>query len=159
MKGFKLIALVMVILLTFSMTSGVAFAADAPKIKIALLLPGSLNDGGWNANAYQQIERLIPLLRIDARSYYRAVVGMYVYPRFVRRAVCPRCNAVQPPGFVGELHSHTGRKSAAFVARMVRVPLYPVEQADVDGAIGWLDDHWHGGVFVPDELLPLATAA
>jgi hypothetical protein len=42
---------------------------------------------------------------------------------------------------------------------MVRVPLYPVEQADVDGAIGWLDDHWHGGVFLPDELLPLVTAA
>jgi hypothetical protein len=35
----------------------------------------------------------------------------------------------------------------------------PVEQGDVDTAIGWLDDHWRGDVYVPDELLPLVTAA
>jgi hypothetical protein len=52
----------------------------------------------------------------------------------------------KPPSFVGELHQHGNRKSAAFVARMVRVPLYPVE-------------HWRGGVFVPDELLPLVAVA
>ena len=45
-----------------------------------------------------------------------------------------------------------------FVARMVRMPLYPVER-HVDGAIVWLDDHWRGGVFVPDELLPLVAVA
>lgn len=42
---------------------------------------------------------------------------------------------------------------------MVRQPLYPVEQGDVDNAIGWLDDHWRGGVFVPDELMPLVAVA
>jgi hypothetical protein len=42
---------------------------------------------------------------------------------------------------------------------MVRVPLYPVRSHDVDEAIGWLDDHWRGGVFVPDELLPLVAVA
>jgi hypothetical protein len=42
---------------------------------------------------------------------------------------------------------------------MVRVPLYPVEQREIDGAVGWLDEHWRGGVFVPDELLPLVSAA
>ena len=26
------------------------------------------------------------------------------YPRFVRRAVCPRCGVVKPPNLVGELH-------------------------------------------------------
>ena len=113
----------------------------------------------WNAPSYQELERLLPLLSADARPLYRALVGMYVYPRFVRRAVCPRCRAVKAPTLVGELHSHAGRKSTAFVARMVRVPLYPVEQRDVDGAIVWLDEHWRGGVFVPDELLALVTAA
>jgi hypothetical protein len=39
------------------------------------------------------------------------------------------------------------------------VPLYPVEEHEVCGAIGWLDEHWRGGVFVPDELLPLVMAA
>jgi len=42
---------------------------------------------------------------------------------------------------------------------MVRVPLYPLEASEVSGAIGWLDEHWRGGVFVPDELLPLVSAA
>jgi hypothetical protein len=26
-------------------------------------------------------------------------------------------------------------------------------------AIAWLDERWRGGVFVPDELLPLVAAA
>jgi hypothetical protein len=89
----------------------------------------------WNAPSYQELERLLPLLSADARPLYRAVVGMYVYPRFVRRAVCPKCRAVKAPTLVGELHSHSGRKSV------------------------WLDDHWRGGVFVPDELLPLVAVA
>ena len=62
-------------------------------------------------------------------------MATYVYPRFVRRAVCPNCNVVKPPALVGELHHHPYRKSSAFVARMVRVPMYPVEQVDVDGAL------------------------
>jgi hypothetical protein len=113
----------------------------------------------WNHPSYQELERLLPLLGLDARPLYRALVGSYVYPRFVRRAVCPNCGAVKPPNLVGELHRHTGRKSAAFVPRMTRVPLYPVEQHDVDDAIGWLHDHWRGGVFVPDELMPLVAVA
>jgi basic membrane protein A len=58
MKVSKLLAVVLVVLLSLSFTAGSAFAADAPKIKIALLLPGSLNDGGWNANAYQGLMAL-----------------------------------------------------------------------------------------------------
>lgn len=45
------------------------------------------------------------------------------------------------------------------VVRMVRVPLYPVEQGDVDGALVWLEEHWRGDVYVPNELLPLVSAA
>lgn len=114
----------------------------------------------WNHPSYRELERLLPLLGADVRPLYRAVVGMYVYPRFVRRAVCVKCGTVRPSALVGELHRHPPRgKSAAFVARMVRVPLYPVEQREVDGAITWLDENWRGGVFVPDELLPLVSAA
>lgn len=89
----------------------------------------------WNSVSYQELERLLPLLSADARPLYRAVVGTYVYPRFVRRAVCPNCHVVKPPALVGELHKHHHRKSTAFVASMVRVPLYPGAQGDVDGAL------------------------
>ena len=49
--------------------------------------------------------------------------------------------------------------AAAFVARMVRVPLYPVEPCDVEGAIGWLDAQLRGDTSVPAELLPLVAVA
>lgn len=39
MKVSKLLAVVLVVLLSLSFTAGSAFAADAPKIKIALLFP------------------------------------------------------------------------------------------------------------------------
>jgi hypothetical protein len=51
----------------------------------------------WNAPSYQELERLLPLLSVEARPLYRALVGMYVYPRFVRRAVCPKCGTVAEP--------------------------------------------------------------
>jgi hypothetical protein len=82
-----------------------------------------------------------------------------VHPRFVRRAVCPKCQHVAPPRLVGELHAHDRGKPSAFVARMVRVPLYPVEPSDVDGAIAWLETHWRGDPSLPVELLPLVAVA
>jgi hypothetical protein len=42
---------------------------------------------------------------------------------------------------------------------MTREPLFLVEQRNVDGAIDWLDDHWRAEPYIPDELLPLVTAA
>jgi hypothetical protein len=54
---------------------------------------------------------------------------------------------------------HGNRKTATFIARMTRVPLYPDEQRDVDGAICWLDEHRRGEPYVPDELLPLVAVA
>jgi hypothetical protein len=74
----------------------------------------------WNGVSYQELERLLPLFRADARPLYRAIVGTYVYPRFVRRAVCPKCGIVKPPNLVGEIHVHPNRKSATFITRMVR---------------------------------------
>jgi hypothetical protein len=42
---------------------------------------------------------------------------------------------------------------------MTREPLFLVEQRNVDGAIDWLVDHWRAEPYIPDELLPLVTAA
>jgi hypothetical protein len=124
---------------------------------------------GWEGNTYRRscAERgTLPRTRSSSGSYrcsasthYRAVIGSFVHPRFVRRAICPKCGIVKPPNLVGKLHQHGTRNSAAFIARMVRVPLYPVEERDVDGAIGSLDEQWIGGVFVPDELLGLVAVA
>jgi hypothetical protein len=110
---------------------------------------------------YPELERLRRIMRAEAPVLYRALAGLYLGPVFRRRAYCPRCGAVAPPKFVGELHRHgPGRKSAAYVARMVRVPLFPVEPRHVDEAVAWLDERWRDpGPYLPNELLPLVSAA
>ena len=46
------------------------------------------------------------------------------------------------------------------VTLVPRMPLYPIAQADVERGIDyWLDSHWDGGVFVPDELREVAVVA
>ena len=40
---------------------------------------------------------------------------------------------------------------------MVRVPLYAVDEVDVARAVRWLDQHWGGAVFIPDELRDVAA--
>ena len=42
---------------------------------------------------------------------------------------------------------------------MVRVPLYPVAPRAIEDASAWFEQRWRGGVFVPDELLPLVSVA
>jgi hypothetical protein len=42
---------------------------------------------------------------------------------------------------------------------VLRVVPLEVRPELVEQAIAWLDDHWEGGVYVPDELLPLVEAA
>lgn len=98
-------------------------------------------------------------MKTDAAGAVQGRRRAYVYPRFVRRAVCPKCGVAGPPKLVGELHLHRSGKSSAFVARTVREPLYPVAERSVEDAIARLDERWAGGVLVPSELLPLVSAA
>ena len=86
------------------------------------------------------------------------MVATFVYPSFRRRGWCPRFGAIVPPDRIGEVHKH-GQKTVALQARMIRTPLYPVESADVEQAIRWLDKQWGGAVYVPDELRDVAAVA
>lgn len=70
----------------------------------------------------------------------------------------PSLRRVAPPDRIGEVHKH-GQKAVALQARMIRTPLYPVEQADVESALRWLDEQWGGAVYVPDELRNVAAVA
>ena len=55
-------------------------------------------------------------------------------------------------------HEHDG-KNVALPPRVLRVVPLEVRAELVEQAIAWLDERWRGGVFVPDELLPLVVAA
>ena len=56
------------------------------------------------------------------------------------------------------LHRH-GSRNVALVPRELRVVPLGVKRERVEEAIAWLDERWRGGVFVPDELLPLVEPA
>ena len=71
---------------------------------------------------------------------------------------CPRCNGVLPVWRSQNFHKHAG-KNVALAARVLRVVPLEVRAELVAEAIAWLDERWRGGVFVPDELLPLVAAA
>ena len=112
----------------------------------------------WNSPAYQRLERLLPKLRREEPRAWRALHATFEQPEFRRRAVCPRCDGVEPPDHVGRTHQH-GRRVVTLAPRMVRQPLYPVERADVERGVAWLERNWAGGVFVPDELRDVAAVA
>jgi hypothetical protein len=52
-----------------------------------------------------------------------------------------------------------GQEHIALAPRVLRVIPLEVRRELVEQAIAWLDERWKGGVFVPDELLPLVAAA
>ena len=54
-------------------------------------------------------------------------------------------------------HKH-GSRNVAVVPRVIRV--WPRLRPElVDDGVAWLEDHWQGDVFIPDELLPLVAVA
>jgi hypothetical protein len=112
----------------------------------------------WRHPSFQQLERLLPQLRRAEPTAWRAVHALYEQPSFRRRAWCPRCGKVAPPDRVGQVHRH-GHRTVPLQPRMVRVPRYPVAEADAIRAVAWLEGHWAGGVFIPDELRDVAAVA
>ena len=104
------------------------------------------------------LERLLPQLRRAEPRAWRAVYALYEQSSFRRRAWCPRCGAVAAPDHIGLVHRH-GRRTVALQPRMVRVPLYVVDDADVGQGVGWLEAHWRGEVLVPEERRDEAAVA
>jgi hypothetical protein len=68
--------------------------------------------------------------------------------------VCRRCSSTTHIWASVTFHMH-GHTNVALVPRALRVVPLAVRAELVEEALGWLDEHWQGGVFVPDELLPL----
>jgi hypothetical protein len=111
----------------------------------------------WNHPAYRQLERLLPELRAEQPALAWHLSKTYLGPR--RRVLqCPRCRGVAPAWSSVNFHKHKG-KNVALVPRVLRVVPAKVRREVVDEAIAWIDERWRGGVFVPDELLPLVSAA
>ena len=107
----------------------------------------------WNSPSYRELERLLTLLLAERPRLALHLSRTYVAPRR-RVLMCPRCSWITDIWASANFHRH-GRSNVALVPRVLRVIPVGVRAELVEEALTWLDDHWHGGVFVPDELLPL----
>jgi hypothetical protein len=111
----------------------------------------------WNSPGYQEIERLLTQLRTEEPRLAWHLLERFFAPK--RRVLsCTRCDWTTHAWSSVNFHQH-GRRHVALVPRMLRMTSPQLRPELVDVAIGWLDERWHGGVFIPDELLPLVTTA
>lgn len=114
--------------------------------------PGlSLMCRAWRvpAQGYPELDYQLGQLKTQEPGLYRHLAWWYFHSTRRRALVCPRCNVVMHHS--RNFHQH-GRTAVAVVPRMLRVSQPWVRKAVVEQAVDWLEQHWRGSVFVPDEL-------
>jgi hypothetical protein len=109
----------------------------------------------WNSVSFQELERLLPLLRAEQPRLASHLSRTFFAPRR-RMLTCPRCNGTVEVWASANFHRH-GHKNIALVPRVLRIIPLDVSAQLVDEAIAWLDERWQGAVFIPDELLGLVA--
>jgi hypothetical protein len=114
----------------------------------------------WNtpAEGYPELDHQLGCLKTQQPRLYWHLAETYF--RSTRRRVlqCPRCRGVMPSWSSVNFHKH-GHSNVAVVPRVLMVRKGGVSDEMVDAAIDWLEQHWRGSVFVPDELLGMEGAA
>ena len=115
----------------------------------------------WNtpAEGYPELDHQLGCLKTQEPVLWWHLSQTYFYS--VRRRVlqCPRCHAVYPAWHQSQnFHKH-GHTNVAVVPRVLMVRKGGVSDEMVDAAVDWLEQHWRGAVFVPDELMGLGDVA
>jgi hypothetical protein len=110
----------------------------------------------FNHPSYQQLGHQLRRLRLQHRHLYWHLDQAYLTNTRRRVLHCPRCQTNLPSWSTVSYHQH-GRTIVAVVPRVIRIVHPNVHQTHVDAAIAWIDNHWRGVAFLPDELIPLAV--
>jgi hypothetical protein len=111
----------------------------------------------WNSPSYRELERLLTLLLAE-RPHLASHLSRTYFATRRRMLTCPRCDGRVEVWSSVSFHRH-GHTNVALVPRVLRVVPLEVRAEVVEDAIAWLEEQWHGDVFVPDELLPLVGVA
>jgi hypothetical protein len=110
-----------------------------------------------NSPAYQELERLLPLLRADAPAAYKAVVAMCLpvvpSPGGMSALRCGCAAARDRPAAQARSEDGGARGADGEGADV------PGGGRDVAAAVAWLEAHWRGEPFIPDELQGVAAVA
>jgi hypothetical protein len=110
----------------------------------------------FNHPSYRELERLRILMRDTEGGMYWHLTRTYFNGEKRRVLQCPRCQGTMPAWSSVNFHKH-GRTNVAVVPRVLRVYPQGVRQARVNDAVAWLDEHWVGEPFIPDDLLAAAA--
>ena len=104
------------------------------------------------SQGYPELDHQLGLMRSTAPTLYWHLSQTYFHATHRRVLCCPRCRAVLPAWSSTSFHRH-GHDTVAVVPRVVRITSPNVQVRSVEDAVDWLERHWRGEVFVPDELL------
>ena len=111
----------------------------------------------WNSpkEGYPELDRQLGVMRTEQPRLYWHLAETYFRATQRRVLECPRCRGVVPTWSTTNFHKHS-HSNVAVVPRVIRVTVQGVRTQSVDAAIDWLEQHWRGAVFLPDELLSAA---
>ena len=114
----------------------------------------------WNmpAEGYPELDHQLGTLKVQEPRLYWHLAETYFRSTRRRVLLCPRCRSVEPSWSSKNFCKH-GRSNVAVVPRVLLIRRGGVSDEMVDGAVAWLEAHWRGPVFIPDELLGNESAA
>ena len=95
----------------------------------------------WNEPAYQELERLLPLLRWADPSLYWHVCERWLRYGEVRRAWCRKCGP-HPAHHSGRVHAHPPGKAVTLVPRIVRSWHPDMDPKIAERGVEWLASHF-----------------
>ena len=111
----------------------------------------------WNHASYQELERLLPLLRERMPRLHDAVVTRYLGYFERRVGWCRKCEATLSTSRLGKAHGTPAgycRLKGVLVMVEPRVVRIGGEGRDADlrNAVEWLERHWRGEVEIPADV-------
>ena len=109
--------------------------------------------------SYRELERLRKVLRDSEPFIYWHLAETYFRASVLPAKVCPHCwdtlkkrTEWWPPHLGPDFHRHGG-KTVSLVLRPVRRISQAIRPECVEQAVAWIDDHFRGEPFVPDDVL------
>jgi hypothetical protein len=106
----------------------------------------------WNSPPYQELERLLPLMRWAEPVVYWHVAERWLRYGEVRRAWCRKCGE-HPAGQAGKVHSHPPGKAVTLEPRIVRSWHPALDPRLADRGVEWLARHFRVEPDLPKAVL------
>lgn len=107
--------------------------------------------------SYVELRRVLLILQSTEPVIWWDLAETYFRFQERRVAWCSHCGGEYPTRFEESLHRH-GRKLVKLIPRVVRRRSLAIRPENVNTAIDWLTDNFHGEPFIPDELLVYVAA-